>query len=372
MRRSTRTALSALCLATLLAVPAAAGEVIRFDVEEGTRLVKTVLVRHELNLDEMGGSREGGPLMREDIGGWLTTAYRVNVIDEYLSVGDGRGQSFLRKFRDIGGHGKVNLSGGRGRIEERSTGVSSLEGQTVLHTWVEEEGEYGRTYDELYGDEELLAGMVGDMDCLVLLPAGEVEVGASWELDTNSLRSILGPGGDLAMVPQEEGFFPRMIEVGLGGDLAEVLGRRITGTATATFTGVREVGGRRYGEIGLALSLASRRDRTAAYLTGMPKEEKREASSLESVTIDWSLTGDGELLWDLDAKRAESLRIQGREAVGATILKHSTEETDEPMLVGQHINFSGQLDLEFDVREGGAATEGDGEEPKKKKRKKNR
>ena len=343
MRRPTRTALLTLSSAALLAASAGAGEVIRFEVEPGVRLIKNVLVRHELNLDEMGKLREGGPLMREDIGGWLTSGHRVNVFDEYVAVDGGRGQLFRRKFRDVGGHGKVNLSGGRGRIEERTTRVSPLKGQTVLYTWIEDEGEYGRTYDELYGDEELLAGLLGDMDCLALLPSGEVEIGASWEIDPSSLRTVLGPGGDLAVVPQEDTFFARMIEVGLGGDLAEVLGRRITGTALATFTGVREVGGRRYAEIALELSIASRRDRTATYLAGMPKKEKREASSLQSVTIDWTLVGDGELLWDLDAGRAESLRIQGHESFGATIGKVSSEETGEPMLVGQLQYLYGML-----------------------------
>ena len=345
-------------------------EVIRFEFKEGGRLAKTVLIRHELNLDEMGATRMGSPLMREDIGGWLTSAHRLVVLDEYVAVAEGRGQILRRKYREIQGHGKVNLSGGRGRIEERTDRISPLKGKTVLYTWVDEEGDYGRTYDHVYGDEELLARVEGDMDMLTLLPPGEVEVGSSWEIDPSSLRPVLGPGGELATIPQEDGFFPRMIEVGLGGDLAEVMGRKIEGTARGTFGGVREVGGRRLAEIGLELSVRTHRDRTSTYVAGMPKAERREARALQRVTIEWTFDGGGELLWDLDSGRAESLRIEGREVFTAEIKKLSTEETDEPMPVSQRITFSGQLDVEVDVRETGEQKEAEGDETVEKKKKK--
>jgi len=352
MRRSTRTALGILPAVLFLASQASAGEEIRFDVPEGTWLVKNVIIRHELNLDEKGLSREGGPLMREELGGWLTAASRINVLDEYVSVGAGRPQVLRRKFRDISGHAKANLAGGRGVVEERTKRASPLKGQTLLYTWVEEEGEYGRTYDHLYGDEELLEGLIGDMDCLALLPPGPVEVGASWEIDPEVFRSVLGPGGNLAIIPDEEGYFPRMVEVGLGGDLSEVLGRKITGAGQATFTGVREVGGKRFAEIALVLTVASRRDRTGAYLAGLPTEERKEAASLQGVTVDWSRDGTGLLLWDLEEGRAESLRVEGHEVFLATVEKLSTQETAKPMLIGQHLGFSGQLEIEFDVRKG--------------------
>ena len=44
---------------------------LHFAPEEGLALSKTVLVRHELGLIEMGSTREGSPLLREDVGGWL-------------------------------------------------------------------------------------------------------------------------------------------------------------------------------------------------------------------------------------------------------------------------------------------------------------
>ena len=69
---------------------------LHFAPEEGLALSKTVLVRHELGLIEMGSTREGSPLLREDVGGWLVAGTRQAWVDEYLRVAGGRPEVFRR------------------------------------------------------------------------------------------------------------------------------------------------------------------------------------------------------------------------------------------------------------------------------------
>jgi hypothetical protein len=345
MRRSIL--LLPLLSATALALPAAAGETLRFEVAKGQKIVKTVLTNHELNVDEIGSTREGSPLMRENIGGWLTSGRRMVVVDEYLAVDAGRPQALRRTFRNVEGNGKINLTGGRGRIEERVQTRCPLEGQVVTYTWVPEENDYGRTYDHLYGEEQLLLELRGDTDLVALLPDGEVEVGATWILDPSAMKDALAPSGNLGSVPVKPGFFSRMFEVGVGGDLADVLGRELTGSARATLVAVRTVDGRRLAEVGLELTLASERDRTLAYLTGMPDEERREASSLQRVVLTWNFNGEGVLLWDLDAGHAASLRIEGHESVTAEVFKSGAIEGGVVVDGTQRSTYTGQLEHEI-------------------------
>ncbi len=359
------TALATLAGVLGLTLAAGAGETLRFQVEEGTRLAKTVTTNHELSVGEVGSTREGGPLMRDNVGGWITSGNRLVVLDDYLSVGEGRPLHFRRTFRNVEGHARVNITGSRGRIEERVNTQCPLKGQVVAFSWIEDEQEYARTYDHLIDDESLLIEVRGDMDLMALLPAGEVELGSAWALDPAAMRDVFAPGGNLSTTPVEAGYFPRIYEVGVGGDLADVLGPDLAGSARATLSGVRTEEGRRLAEVDLEFTLASERDRTRAYQEGMPGEERREASSLRRVLISWSFNGTGVLLWDLEGGHAASLRIEGHETVSAEVFKSSAVGAGEMMDISQRSTYSGQLNHRIAFR-----VAGDEDERVEKKRKK--
>lgn len=347
----------ALALLALAAAPATgsstqSGETVElsFRAEPGLALAKVVLVQHELSLVEMGMSREGGPLMREDVGGWLKAGTRQSFVDEYLEVGEGRPQVFRRTLENFEGNARMTMTGNRG-LSTTARYVSPLAGLPVLHTWVPEEQTWGRCFDHLVGEERQLEELDDDADFLGLLPAGPVAVGDSWSVEAGALRSLLAPGGNMGAVPEEPGFFQRMVEVGIGGDLADVLGAELAGTVDVTLAELREDDeGRRLAVLQGQFSVVSERDRTRTYVTGMPKEERRELADLRSVTVSWMADGTFELLWDLDAGHAAGASAEAQETIGAEISKRAVAEGGVRMDVAQRSTYSGTMTIDFKLR----------------------
>lgn len=351
MKTQRTTGLAGLLLAgPVLAFAGTPEGTVEFSAAEGTKLVKIVTWTQELNLDEMGGTRAGSDLIRENVGGWLSSSMTKTFIDEYVKVGEGRPQVVRRLIRNAAGHGRVNLSGSVGRVEKRILFKSPMEGTKLLLTWIDDEGEYARLYDEFEAPERMLKDVTGDVDLLALLPSGEVAPGDSWEIEVSKMRDVLAPSGDIGLAPEDEGVFPRMMEVGTGGDLADVLGNRLTGSATATYSGEREVDGRQLAVIELKVDLESKRDRTGTYRQRMPREERQEASNLKHVTVTYGLVGTGELLWDLEAGHFDNFDLGGRETVQARVVKEMSE-AGEVYETTQVITFSGELKLEYQQRE---------------------
>ena len=342
-----------LALPLVLGVLGAPGQTteISFSPEVGTRLAKTILVRNEMNLDEMGTSVEGNPLSREDIGGWVSSGTRQKMVDEYLAVEEGRPTRFRRTITNFEGNARMTMSGSRGTQEHKVRFESPLAGFPVMHTWIPEEQTWGRCYDYLAYEEEQLEQLQDDADFLGLLPAGPVEPGASWDVPAEALRSLFTPGGNSAAAPADEGYFARMVEVGIGGDLADVLGDELSGVATATFKEVREAEGRQVAVLSIEFSLASDRDRTRTYLVGMPKEEKRESTQLNQVLLTWIAEGTAEVLWDLEAGHAQSATVRGRQVLNAEVFKLSAAETGQPQNVSQRTTYSGTLEIDHKIKE---------------------
>lgn len=343
-------ALALLALASPLASGAQDEPVeLRFDAEPGLQLAKVVLVQHELSLVEMGTTREGGPLMSEDVGGWLKAGTRQAFIDEYLEVADGRPQVFRRTLENFEGNARMTMTGSRG-ISTTARHVSPLAGLPVLHTWVPEEDTWGRCFDHLVAEERQLEELDDDADFLGLLPPGPVAVGDSWSVEAGALRSLLAPGGNTGAVPEEPGFFPRMVEVGIGGDLADVLGEDLGGTVSVTLAELREEEGRQLAVLQGEFSLVSERDRTRTYVTGMPKEERRELADLRGVTVSWLADGTFELLWDLEAGHAAGASADAQETIIAEIFKRALAEGGVRIEVSQRSTYSGRMTVDFKVR----------------------
>ena len=341
--------LIALTLA-LLAPSAPQATEIKFAPEPGTRLAKTVLVKRDLNLDEMGRTREGEGLIREDVGGWITAATRQKLIDEYLEVADGRPTLFRRTFSNFEGTTRMTMTGARGQQEHIAKFRSPIAGFPVLHTWIPEEQTWGRCYDYLAYDEEQLEELQDDADFLGLLPEGPVEPGASWDVSIEALRALLTPGGNSGAEPAEPGYFERMVEVGIGGDLADALGE-LSGVATVTFEELRQDQDRELAVLAVEFSLTSVRDRTRTYLIGMPEEEKREAAQLQQVLLTWIANGTAEVLWDLGAGHAVGASLVAQEIVSAEAFKLSAAESGEPTSIGQRQTYSGELRVDHTIKQ---------------------
>jgi hypothetical protein len=340
----------AAALAAGLALAAQDVEV-RFAPAVGLALSKTLLVRHELSLVEMGSTREGSPLMREEVGGWMMAGTRLSWTDEYLRVAAGRPELFRRTLKRFEGNARITVTGNRS-AKESSRAVSPLAGLPVLHTWVPEEGTWGRCYDDLAGDEELLEALDDDGDFLGLLPPGPVAVGATWPAQPNALKSLFAPCGNTAAKPSEGGFFQRLVELGIGGDLADVLDRDLAGTVDVTLVELREVEGRRLAVLNAVFSVSSERDRTRTYLEGMPKEERREPSELQRAILTWFADGTAEILWDLEAGHTAGASAEANQTFTAEVFKASSAEGGVPVNISQRTTYNGLLAIDLNVREG--------------------
>ncbi len=350
-----------LFLAGFVFVPVAAsagkaGDTLRLQVPAGTQLVKTLNVKHELQVLSMGMTRDGA-YIPDTTGGWVTTEQTTRVLDRYEEVADGRPTRLLRTFQEATNRGRLDASRDtKTKASEQNVSDSpfvqkSKEGileRNVRFTWVPSEQGWGRHFEVNDCEESYLMDLDADMDYLALVPAGPVEIGATWDLAPERIRSVLAPGGNVLLTPRSGALFGRAMELGLGGDYADFLSSQPSvEIATCTYKGVREAHSRRMAVVEVRLKLSELADRTELYYTARSKEEKREAGTLLSATVSYTLDGSGELLWDLEAQHAASFKFSGQETFALEVNKEVSIGGNKPMVVGQRSQFGGHVSLEF-------------------------
>jgi len=344
-----------LVAASTAAMPSAdaAPERLRFAPAPGVVLARNLYISHELALESMGQTLDGGPFRPERIAGSISTWNKVTVDDELFEVQDGRPTRLKRTFTDLGGGGKLRFgpdAGPRSR-EEEAVLTSPMRGRSVDLLWIPDEHAWSRCWSHLEADETWLAGLEGDSDLLELLPQDDVAVGATWEIPIGAVRSMLAPGGNTLITPRTRNVFSRTVEVGVGGDFSELLGPDLTGTLRARLAEVREDGASRLARIELTLAgLHGIADRTELWRTSMPIEEKREKARLIGAFLEHTLDAQGELVWDLTAGHARSLKLNGRERFVTTLTKDQAGPNGSARMDAQSA-FAGTLSLEFTVEE---------------------
>ncbi len=322
-------------LLLLLSGAAGAGEArhgraesVRFAPAPDLVLEKTLTINHELALDLVGSSRSGAPVVKEDLTGWVTTWFKVAVLDRYQECGDGLPLRLERTYTDLGGGGKVTLQRGQQRrqSEERAVAASPLRDRRVEFTWIPAERDWARAWLRDDAEESWLAGLRGDIDLLMLLPQGPVAPGETWEPPIEAARAVLAPGGNHLITPSKGNPLGRSIEVGVGGDYAEVLGPELAGRMLARFTGTREEDGRRLAVIEVEIQgLRSLAERDEIWRISMPAEEKKERARLLSVLLEYTLDAEGELLWDLEAGHFRSVQLSGKESYAISVAKEAND-----------------------------------------------
>ena len=350
--------LVALALIALPAV-AVAGDKLEFRAEAGARVLKTAAVVHELRIDEMGWSLGELPFAPDGRGGWVSVTQRTEFLDEYTDAATGFPRTFKRAVREANLLGKSSVSSSAGAARSETSRLSSaLQRQLVEFRWIEEERDWSRCFEKIDAEESLLRELRGEFELLALLPAGEVEPGASWPVDLVRFREVLCPGGNLQLIPEGGSLFGRTLEVGVGGDFADHY-RPVGGEIVATYSGRRTVSvGEgpaahqvQAGVIALELHVVSLTDRRQLYRSAMPPGERRENAKVESVPLEWTLAGTAELLWDLERGRALSFRLEGQESFVSTV--HKTRYgSAKPEPYAQRATLSGPVKLEIHFTDG--------------------
>jgi hypothetical protein len=361
-----RTVIAELC-ATLAALVIAGGAVaareqpaperLRFEVAPGKVLARNLYLTHELSVESMGQTLDGGPFRPERVAGSISTWHKVTVDDEILEVSDGRPTRLRRTFTDLGGGGKLRFGPQKGprTREEEAVLTSPMTHRAVDLLWIPEEGTWSRCWSVREADEVWLQGLDGDADMLALLPPGEVAVGESWEIPLTAVRVLLAPGGNTLITPRTRNVFSRSVEVGVGGDFSEILGAELSGRFSARLAEVREEGAARVARVELSLEgVHGVADRTELWRTSMPIEEKREKARLIGAFVEHTLDAQGELLWDLTAGHLRSVGLNGRQRFVSTLSK-DLAGAQGPTRMDAQSTFTGALSFSYTVEERAAA-----------------
>lgn len=297
-----------------------------FSPAEGARLTKTFVVGGDFSLDEFSAIVDG-----QDIGAMLGSMEMslevqntVTVTDTYVSSDGGRPEKLERTFDSLEGLTTVALTTDFGGEDQDMSSESELEGITVVFTWNDEEGEYEVEIEGEDDDEELLDGLVEDMDLRVFLPPGEVSVDDTWDVDLELLGDVAFPGGNLKILPEdldEGGEDMDVFDEIFGEDFGEYLSELLEGTCVCTYKGVSEEEG--LAEINVAIEIGSAADLTdmlTQILESVADEVGEEIPfSIELADLNLDFEGEGVLMWDLENGRISSFELNADMIVAADL-----------------------------------------------------
>lgn len=304
----------------LLALPGGSAERLEYGPPPGGLVRREVSLRHALSTRALRTRSEEG----EQLGaGGFDVVSRLELLasDRTLESGTGRPQKFRRAFdrarlnADVG----VLQAGGDPPRPLKLASTGGFEGKSVVFTWVEEERDYGRYYDEDEGVEEDLARILVDLDLAAFLPSGPVEPGDSWKVDALALRHVVGPGGFLGFELSGIGDVPlaRSLRGGLGTHVHEAFGTVSEGDVRATYRGTEQVEGRELQRVEVEFRARAHADLTSLMNLARTTNEVDAGLEIEEYRLDLQLAGTGEILWDAAGRHLARASFQGEETVRA-------------------------------------------------------
>lgn len=309
---------AALLLPALFSSPAAVVQ-IRFAPAEGSSVKKTFENTAEFTLDHLSLSMNGQESpMQPEMEMSLNSTQKVVVTDEYVANRDGAPKKLRRTYDELGNGVsmamKMDMMGQSQSNDQDIKGESELEGKQVVFTWDEEKGEYTRAFESSEGKETLLKDLDEDMDMRALLPKAEVKEGESWDIEVSSLASVLAPGGNLSILPQDMDADQMAMGMPGMGSMSDWLRGSLEGTASGTFTSIREVEGEKLAVIKIIAKITVSKDMTEIVEDAMKKvdlPEEAQGMQIDHMDIDYKFEGEGELVWDLAAGRVHSFNFSG-------------------------------------------------------------
>ncbi len=318
--RHTRPLLIAALAAPVLLAFSMPRDTIAFHPSEGTTITKTFTHKAEMTLDDMEILMNGqeNPMMPE----METESTEVSIVvvtDKYVATEDGVPMTLLRTFDEISHDSKslvaMEMLGESQDFDLEGEGTSALEGKTVAFKM--EEGDYEKSFVEDEGDEQLLEELTEDMDLRVFLPDGDVSKGDSWDVDAGRLRDFLFPGGDLSIDIESIGDEPPSPGMDPShSPSANKIWGEIEGDATATYTGTRDVDGTSVAVIEIEIDIETAND-LSEFFSEMMGDILSEGMEMDvsSVDMEVSMTGKGELLWNVRAGHIYSFDMSGEIAL---------------------------------------------------------
>lgn len=341
-----------------LAVPALIslaqpGDELRFAPEEGTELAKTFNTTVELSLDEMrmvmNGEEQDSSMLQMEM--TMSNTSEFGWTDVFGKVVDGHPARVARTFDSLSNVTSTSQSNQfTGSMDFDVSSQSELEGETVHFSWNEDNSDYDVSFPEdSDADEALLEDLSEDTDLRGFLPESAVAEGDTWSVDANYLINLMGPGGNLKLVPDEsdlpEGSGPTP-----GSDLSfsEMLGE-IEGDVDCEYKGLREVDDHKLAAIAISIDVTSANDLTEMIKDKMDEIDMSEQGveiDFQSADVELALEGEGLLLWNVAEGHFASFELSGDMSQTMDLaMAMGTPMGDMDM--EQTIEMSGTIDFEF-------------------------
>ncbi|MEO1698238.1 MAG: hypothetical protein AAFU73_13145 [Planctomycetota bacterium] len=305
-------------LATLPQGTQTADGLLRFAPKPGTTITKTFVTTSTLELDSMEMS-VGGNQMPMSPEMTVTSKQSLTVTDEYGALQGDTLKKLTRTFDSISADSDTEMTMMGQNQATTTDGSSDLEGRSVTFDWNADTEEHDVSFAEGEdGDDELLDGLVLDLDLRGLLPTEELGIGDVYDIDPRALADVLAPGGDLHMDIESEGQAGGMPGGSDGlGDLRSFFKDSVEGDFTGKLKEVREADGARIAVVELKIDVVTNADLTELMQDLGNQGDLPPGVELEvkKQVIDFAYEGGGTLLWNVDAGHLVGLEIEATNSI---------------------------------------------------------
>lgn len=267
-------------------------DVPRFEPTKGTSVQRTL---------EMHGARELKTLklqvgdQEQEVPGasmHQTSTWKHVVVDEFRAVKDGRVTELARTYETLA-KSRSETTPGKGG-EERTTEAEEtcdLAGKVVVFTWKADREAYVPRFESDEGDAKLLEDLVAPMDYEGFLPPAGTEEGGTWKGDFDDLRvALMRPGGDLPFHGEQK---PLPLDKRVRAAMWDGLKGEIEFTLGAT----------KQGDDGTRTTIQFK----GTYASEARGEREDDEKGPNVLALHGTYEFEGELRWDVDAKRAAGL-----------------------------------------------------------------
>ena len=308
-----------------------------FDPAAGRAVHKTFEGSHVLNVESyrrtVGDQTSSAPMPVR-----IRSQQQLEVIDEAQEVRGGWPQRLRRTY--VGGKLEAQLESLEEGAERELVSIalkSQVRGASVAFLWIADEAEYGRAYDAHELPERWLPDLVADLDLLALLPPGEVAVGETWTVGPEALAAVLAPFGNPHLEEPPKSTDPmllRSLGAGVGANLQQAFGGQASGEVELELAALDGDLARvkvRIPRVSLVRDLTD--------YTSKARLEHEEVAGFEPTNgrLALDLAGQGELVWNRAAGRAQSLELTLQETVSMgvrSVIGDKIEVWDEIQLTG--------------------------------------
>ncbi|MFT5052265.1 MAG: hypothetical protein ACI8QZ_003698 [Chlamydiales bacterium] len=308
-------------LLAITCLPLALGAVdLSYAPEQGSRWLRVFECSTTAEFDELSVVMGGQPIDSQflpQIEVEFRDTLHLEVTDELRGVELARPTLVHRTYGDVWREVEesmevVGMGGADGPSVSQGEGRSPLEGRTVAFEWSEDGEDVAASWVERESDDDLLEGLVGDLDLLAWLPEGAVKVGDSWTVPASMMDGLLVPGGELSIELEGqnlETFEPK------GDDDAE-----LDGDLVLRLEEIQDADGRRFAVVSIE------GDFTSELTYAGDLEDVPVADGTTSVTDKIEYELEGELIWDLNFAIMSALEVTAETLTTSHAIKDDGQE----------------------------------------------